>query len=392
MNNGQHESIDSRVDDRAMDDFVAVARAKGDVSSRIAAIGLWNSKSPEDRQAYVDQNHNAVSVEKTQVTQSKLSSYKSKVDDLYVTLSGLVLKHDSGAHPTANDLSAYLTLPEKLQRAAYSVADKIVESVGRRTDFAVTFVEEKRKTLTFRRIDQIVGEYQSAIDENAGELRKARAKEYALEDDRNKLYENLLKFGDEFESCEKYLLATKKQLDLERERHKQGVTREEYNAGRDIGACVAKDLAPTQKRYDELAGKIRHTWVFLQYAKRNHASMRMAAHVLDQLDTRLKCDQEFLRDFRVRHTDIVDIDVPLRGLELVKKYQGFGQGIAEFTTGQDEANVDLLKLDIAPGYTFSTKDQARCEELSNALENVNGEVRNSVREIIDRARREAYGA
>lgn len=380
------EKLDSRVDDAVLEEFIAVARAKGEVSSRIAAIGLWNSKSVEDRTAYIDQNKNAVNLEKTQVTQNRLESYKTKVDSLYSKLSGLVLKQSQDS-PTTNDLVSHLNLAERVHYEGLRVAEKIAGVVGYSTHLAQPYVEKQRKTLTFRRIDDIIVEYQHAIDENSVELRKARTKETSLEDERGKLYEDLLKFGDEFEACEKYIISVKKQLDLAREKQKKG----EQQSSRDIGNCVTKDLDPTQKRYDELAGKIKHTWVFLQYAKRNYASMRMAAHVLDQLDTRLKCDQEFLRDFRVRHTDVVDIDVPLRGLDLVRKYNGFGAGIAEFSNGQDAANVELAKLDISPGYSFSTSDQAHCEEIANALETINGEVRNSVREIIDRARQEAYG-
>jgi len=379
------QSLDNRVDDNVLEEFVKVARAKGDVSSRIAAIGLWNSKSPEDRTAYIDQNKNAVNLEKTQVTQQSLTNYKTKVDSLYSKLSGLVLKQSNDA-PSAPGLVSHLNAFERVQYEGLRVAEKVAGAVGYQRKLSETYVEKRRKTLTFRRIDDIIGEYQNAIDENALELRKARTKESSLEQERCKLYDQLLSYGDEFEACEKYIVSIKKQLDLAREKQKNG-----EQLSRDIGACVTKDLDPTQKRYDELAGKIKHTWVFLQYAKRNYASMRMAAHVLDQLDTRLHCDQEFLREFRVSHTDIVDIDVPLRGLDLVRKYNGFGAGIAEFSNGQDAANVELAKLDISPGYSFSTSDQAHCEEIANALETINGEVRNSVREIIDKARQEAYG-
>lgn len=380
------QSLDSRVDDNVLEEFIKVARAKGEVSSRIAAIGLWNSKSADDRTAYIDQNRNAVNLQKTQVTQDNLETYKTKVDSLYAKLSGLVLKNDQSA-PTANELVGHLNISERAQYEGLRVVEKVAGLVGYTKTFSHAYVEKQRKNLTFRRIDEIVTEYRNAIDENASELQKARTKEHTLESDRNTLYEQLLKFGEEFESCEKYIINVKKQLDLARERQRKG----EQQSVRDIGACQTRDLEPTQKRYDELAGKIKHTWVFLQYAKRNYASMRMAAHVLDQLDTRLRCDQEFLKDFRTRHTDIVDIEVPLRGLDLVRKYNGFGAGIAEFSNGQDSANVDLAKLDISPGHSFSTSDQAHCEEIANALETINGEVRNSVREIIDRARQEAYG-
>jgi|GEM_PF-4190657 len=367
----------------SIDEFVKVARAKGDVSSDLAAKSMWETMNASSRKTYVDQNRTVVNAQKTRLTQHALGNYKTKVDMLYETLSSLVLKNDKDEPVTAAQLVPHLSLAERVRYEALRAVDTVANALDRKTELSISYAESQRKNVTFRKIDSIIKDYQAAIDENAGELAKVRAKEYQLEEEKNRLLEQILKHGEEFESCEKYITAMKKQLDDARERQKKGEP-----VGRDINTCVTKDFEPTQKRYDELAGRIHHANIFFSYAKTNYESTRLSAHVLDKLDTRLRIDQSFLKDFRTRHTEILDIDIPLRGLELIRKYNGFGTGIAEFGAGQDAANVELVKFDISPTFSYSSE---RCEEISSALEHINGETKNSVREIIDRARREAYG-